>query len=174
MEYGKVRKNLLRKDCVKCRKVFSIDDLVPPLKNFAQMFGYENPSFYGGNVNKFTKIDCKCGNKYILYWKKDGNGFKLKDIELTYSDNTEEIEKVKKEVEELKKEVSETEERTEKSIQKKLVSPKKFETFKQPEQLKYLRQVCNVTVPNDKKSKKDMLALYENFVEEKTSQKPVD
>jgi hypothetical protein len=75
------RMNFLSKVCPDCGHQFTVDDLVPPLLNFDQMFGYKYVDFYGGNVKRFTKVKCKCGQNYYLYWNKNRNGFYVKDIE---------------------------------------------------------------------------------------------
>ena len=88
-----IRNNLVKKVCPNCGHKFTVDDLVTPLLNFQQMFGYVYKDFYGGNVKKFTKVKCKCGQHYYLYWNKNSNCYYVKDIE-PYGEKPEKKKKV--------------------------------------------------------------------------------
>lgn len=73
------RQNLRATMCPVCGKSFTKDDIVYPGKSFETTFGYREPNFYGGNVDKFCVV--MCCRKYYLYLKVEQPFMRIVDIE---------------------------------------------------------------------------------------------
>jgi hypothetical protein len=44
--------------------------------------GYYQKGFYGGNIQRFSKVKCECGRTYVLYLKQVRQGWQVKDMAL--------------------------------------------------------------------------------------------
>jgi hypothetical protein len=75
-----VNKNLRSTQCL-CGYGFKPSDIKPPLRGQKDVFGTDDPNFYGGVVKKFSKAVCpECGQPYLLYLKQGNGQWTIKDI----------------------------------------------------------------------------------------------
>jgi hypothetical protein len=75
-----MNKNLRSTQCP-CGYGFKPSDIKPPLRGQKDVFGTDDPNFYGGVVKKFSKAVCpECGQPYLLYLKQGNGQWTIKDI----------------------------------------------------------------------------------------------
>lgn len=75
-----MNKNLRSTQCP-CGYGFKPSDIKPPLRGQKDVFGTDDPNFYGGVVKKFSKAACpECGQLYLLYLKQGNGQWTIKDI----------------------------------------------------------------------------------------------
>lgn len=75
-----MNKNLRSTQCL-CGYGFKPSDIKPQLRGQKDVFGTDDPNFYGGVVKKFSKTVCpECGQPYLLYLKQGNGQWIIKDI----------------------------------------------------------------------------------------------
>lgn len=71
----------LRSTMCPCGYQFNRGHIKPPLMGLFDVKGIKDPNFYGGTVKKFCKVECDCGQEYLLYLMQKNGEWAVKDIE---------------------------------------------------------------------------------------------